>query len=86
MTMRSVNDPAQQTYGKMVWQGKWWILLIGVICFGLAFGLVALLETVRPKRMEPVSVISGAIPMARAGVGASENEAPLESAFGKVDV
>jgi hypothetical protein len=33
----------------MVWEGKWWILLIGLICLGLAVGLAALLKALRPE-------------------------------------
>jgi hypothetical protein len=71
------RDSAPPSYSQMVWQGKWWILIIGAICLGFSIGLAALLTVIRPEREKvsqahPVLVQAHAgEPAARAGNGAS---------------
>jgi hypothetical protein len=45
----SMTEQRPQTYAKMLWGGKWWIVLILLMCAGFIIGLAALLQ-LQPKR------------------------------------
>jgi uncharacterized protein involved in exopolysaccharide biosynthesis len=44
MTDKSAPQLQPQSYWQMVWEGKWWILLIVAITVVFSFGLAALVS------------------------------------------
>ena len=47
--MNMMPERAAPTYREMLWKGKWWILLIVLLCGGFIAALVAALN-LHPKR------------------------------------
>ena len=44
MTDKSASQLQPPSYWQIVWEGKWWILLIGALSVGFALGITALVS------------------------------------------